>query len=50
MIVVNVLGGTEEYGDQVWNGKSEAWIYLAAVAVGGALLWYLIARRRRAGS
>jgi len=37
-------------GDQVWNGKSEAWIYLAAVAVGGALLWYLIARRRRAGS
>jgi len=37
-------------GDQVWNGKSEAWIYLASVAVGGALLWYLIARRRRAGS
>jgi uncharacterized membrane protein YdjX (TVP38/TMEM64 family) len=37
-------------GDQVWNGKSEAWIYLVAVAVGGALLWYLIARRHRAGS
>jgi uncharacterized membrane protein YdjX (TVP38/TMEM64 family) len=37
-------------GDQVWNGSSNAWIYLIAVAVAGALLWYLIGRwRRRAG-
>jgi uncharacterized membrane protein YdjX (TVP38/TMEM64 family) len=34
-------------GDQVWNGSGNAWIYLVAVAVGGALLWLLIARRRQ---
>ena len=36
-------------GDQVWNGNGHAWIYLTAVAVAGALLWFLIARRQRAG-
>lgn len=35
-------------GDQVWNGSGNAWIYLTAVAVAGVLLWFLIARRRRA--
>jgi uncharacterized membrane protein YdjX (TVP38/TMEM64 family) len=34
--------------DQVWNGSSNAWIYLVAVAAAGALLWFLVARRRRA--
>ena len=37
-------------GDQVWNGSGNAWIYLVAVAVVGALIWFLIARRRRAGA
>lgn len=36
-------------GDQVWNGGGNAWIYLVAVAGGGALLWFFIARRQRAG-
>jgi len=36
-------------GDQVWNGSGNAWIYLVAVAVVGALLWLLIARRRQPG-
>jgi uncharacterized membrane protein YdjX (TVP38/TMEM64 family) len=36
-------------GDQVWNGSGSAWIYLLAVALAGALLWFLIARRRQAG-
>jgi uncharacterized membrane protein YdjX (TVP38/TMEM64 family) len=36
-------------GDQVWNGRGNAWIYLVAVAVIGALLWFLIARRRQPG-
>ena len=36
-------------GDQVWNGSGNAWIYLVAVAVVGALFWLLIARRQRAG-
>ena len=36
-------------GDQVWNGSGTAWIYLLAVAVAGALLWYLMARRRQDG-
>ena len=35
-------------GDQIWNGSGHAWIYLVAVAVAGALLWYLIARRQGA--
>jgi len=34
-------------GDQVWNGSGDAWIYLVAVAVVGALLWLLIARRQK---
>ena len=37
-------------GDQVWNGSGNAWIYLVAVAVAGALIWFLIARRQRAGA
>ncbi len=37
-------------GDQVWNGSGNARIYLVAVAVAGALIWFLIARRRRAGA
>jgi len=36
-------------GDQVWNGSGNAWIYLVAVALAGALLWFLIARRRQPG-
>jgi uncharacterized membrane protein YdjX (TVP38/TMEM64 family) len=36
-------------GDQVWNGSGNAWIYLVAVAVVGALFWLLIARRRQPG-
>ena len=36
-------------GDQVWNGQGHAWVYLVAVALAGALLWFLIARRRQAG-
>ena len=36
-------------GDSVWNGSSNAWIYLVAVAALAGLLWFLIARRRRAG-
>ena len=36
-------------GDQIWNGGGHAWIYLLAVAGGGALLWYWIARRKNAG-
>jgi uncharacterized membrane protein YdjX (TVP38/TMEM64 family) len=36
-------------GDQVWNGSGNAWIYLAAVAVVGALVWLLIARRQQPG-
>jgi uncharacterized membrane protein YdjX (TVP38/TMEM64 family) len=36
-------------GDQVWNGSGNAWIYLVAVAVVGALVWLLIARRRQPG-
>ena len=35
-------------GDQFWNGSGHAWIYLVAVAVAGALLWWLIARRQPA--
>jgi uncharacterized membrane protein YdjX (TVP38/TMEM64 family) len=35
-------------GDQVWNGSGNAWIYLVAVAVVGALLWVVIALRQRA--
>jgi uncharacterized membrane protein YdjX (TVP38/TMEM64 family) len=34
-------------GDQIWNGSGNALIYLVAVAVVGALFWFLIARRRR---
>ncbi len=34
-------------GDQVWNGSGNAWIYLVAIAVVGALIWFLIARWRR---
>ena len=37
-------------GDQVWNGSGNTWIYLVAVAVAGALIWFLIARRQRAGA
>ncbi len=36
-------------GDQIWNDGGYAWIYLIAVAAAGMLLWYLIARRQRAG-
>jgi uncharacterized membrane protein YdjX (TVP38/TMEM64 family) len=36
-------------GDQVWNGSGNAWIYLVAVAAVGTLLWFLLARRQRAG-
>lgn len=36
-------------GDSVWNGGSNAWIYLVAAAVLAGLLWLLIARRRRTG-
>jgi uncharacterized membrane protein YdjX (TVP38/TMEM64 family) len=36
-------------GDQVWNGSGYAWIYLVAVAAVGTLLWFLLARRQRAG-
>ena len=36
-------------GDEVWNGQGHAWIYLVAVALAGALLWFLIARRRQPG-
>jgi len=36
-------------GDQVWNGSGNAWIYLVAVAAVGTLLWFLVARRQRAG-
>ncbi len=32
-------------GDQIWRGHGSAWIYLAATAAAGALLWWLIARR-----
>jgi len=35
-------------GDQMWNGRGHAWIYLTAVALAGALIWYLVARRREA--
>ncbi len=35
-------------GDSVWNGSSNAWIYLVAIAALAGLLWLLIARRRRA--
>ena len=35
-------------GDQVWNGSGNAWIYLVAVTVAGALLWWFLARRRQA--
>ena len=35
-------------GDQVWNGSGNAWIYLVAVAVAGALLWWFFARRQKA--
>jgi uncharacterized membrane protein YdjX (TVP38/TMEM64 family) len=34
-------------GDQVWNGSGNALIYLVAIAVVGALFWFLIARRRQ---
>ena len=34
-------------GDEVWNGHGNAWIYLLAVAVIGALLWWFFARRQR---
>jgi uncharacterized membrane protein YdjX (TVP38/TMEM64 family) len=34
-------------GDEVWNGHGNAWIYLLAVAVVGALLWWFFARRQR---
>jgi uncharacterized membrane protein YdjX (TVP38/TMEM64 family) len=33
-------------GDQVWNGRGQAWIYLIAVAIAGALIWWLTTRRR----
>lgn len=36
-------------GDQVWNGSGHAWIYLLTVAALGAAIWYVVARRRRAG-
>jgi uncharacterized membrane protein YdjX (TVP38/TMEM64 family) len=36
-------------GDQVWNGSGNAWIYLVAVAVVGALVWLLIVRRQQPG-
>jgi uncharacterized membrane protein YdjX (TVP38/TMEM64 family) len=36
-------------GDEVWNGRGNSWIYLLAIAVFGVLIWYLIARRQRAG-
>jgi uncharacterized membrane protein YdjX (TVP38/TMEM64 family) len=32
-------------GDQVWNGRGHAWIWLVAAACLGALIWWLIARR-----
>ena len=35
-------------GDQVWNGSGNAWIYLVAVAVAGAVLWWFFARRQKA--
>ncbi len=35
-------------GDQVWNGSGTAWIWLIAVALAGALLWFVLARRRQA--
>ena len=34
-------------GDAVWNGHGSAWIWLVAVAVAGALLWWFFARRWR---
>lgn len=34
-------------GDLVWNGHGSAWIWLAAVAVVGALVWWFLARRQR---
>ena len=34
-------------GDEVWNGHGNAWIYLVAVAVVGALGWWFVARWRR---
>ena len=34
-------------GDQVWNGRGHAWIYLVAVALAGVLIWWLVARRRK---
>jgi uncharacterized membrane protein YdjX (TVP38/TMEM64 family) len=37
-------------GGRVWNGSSHAWVYLAAVAVVGALVWFLTVGRRRAGT
>ncbi len=36
-------------GDAVWHGHGNAWIYLLAVAVIGALLWWFAARWRRTG-
>ena len=36
-------------GDQVWNGRGHAWIYLVAVAAAGALIWFIVARRSPAG-
>lgn len=33
-------------GDQVWNGRGHAWIYLILVACAGALIWWLTTRRR----
>jgi uncharacterized membrane protein YdjX (TVP38/TMEM64 family) len=35
-------------GDQVWNGRGQAWIWLIAIACVGALIWWLVARRRNA--
>jgi predicted ribosomally synthesized peptide with SipW-like signal peptide len=35
-------------GDRVWNGSSNAWVYLVVVAVAAGLIWFLIARGRRA--
>lgn len=34
-------------GDEVWNGSGNAWIYLIAVAVIGALLWWFFAHRQQ---
>ncbi len=35
-------------GDQVWNGRGHAWLWLLTVACVGALIWWLVSRERDA--